>query len=647
MKLMNSENLWNSRTRISALLLALMLLLLTGCSSTGPAEAGTSEASGSTEETSLPTVTEPAYENEASEPYSSKSSLPEGTDRMFYAHVNGKVLKILAAENSSADAFLDLLKSGDVPVEMHDYGSFEKVGPLWTTLPRNDEQITTEPGDVILYQGDQITIYYDDVNNWSFTRLGKVQDLSQAELKDILGSGNVTVTFSLSEGRMEPESSKVLVVIFSRTGHTKPLAEYIAENLNADLYEIEAKVPYTDDDIKYYTNCRADREQNDPSARPEIAGELPDVTGYDTVFIGYPIWHGQAPKIIYTFLEGVDLSGKTIIPFCTSHSSPLGTSAENLHPLAPDAAWMEGRRFAIGTTAGEISEWVKSLDILSGQPADTGVFDFEKQTVLLNSGYEMPIIGLGTWTLSDDEAENSVYHALKSGMRLIDTARYYGNEVGVGRGLQKAIDEGIVTREDVFITSKIYGGNYERAGGIIDDALKDLNVDYIDLMLIHQPGYDDEGVYKAMEDAVRVGKLRSIGISNYYTKEQVDEVLSFATIVPAVIQNENHLYYQNTELQEYARQYGIVIESWYPFGGRGHTSEHFGNEVIKELAEKYGKSSAQIILRWQLQAGFIAIPGSSNPDHIAENYDIFDFELSEEDMQRIRELDQHERYENW
>ena len=646
MKLMNSGNLLSNRTRISALLLALMLLLLTGCSSTGPAETGALTESGSAEETTLPTVTEPASKNEASEPYSTKSSLPEGTDRMFYAHVNGKVLKILAAENSSADAFLDLLKSGDVPVEMHDYGSFEKVGPLGTTLPRNDEQITTEPGDVILYQGDQITIYYD-VNSWSFTRLGKVQDLSQAELKDILGSGNVTVTFSLSEGRMEPESSKVLVVIFSRTGHTKPLAEYIAEDLNADLYEIEAKVPYTDDDIKYYTNCRADREQNDPSARPEIAGELPDVTGYDTVFLGYPIWHGQAPKIIYTFLEGVDLSGKTIIPFCTSHSSPLGTSAENLHPLAPDAAWMEGRRFAIGTTAGEISEWVKSLDILSGQPADTGVFDFEKQTVLLNSGYEMPIIGLGTWTLSDDEAENSVYHALKSGMRLIDTARYYGNEVGVGRGLQKAIDEGIVTREDVFITSKIYGGNYERAGGIIDDALKDLNVDYIDLMLIHQPGYDDEGVYKAMEDAVRAGKLRSIGISNYYTKEQVDEVLSFATIVPAVIQNENHLYYQNTELQEYASQYGIVIESWYPFGGRGHTSEHFGNEVIKELAEKYGKSSAQIILRWQLQAGFIAIPGSSNPDHIAENYDIFDFELSKEDMQRIRELDQHERYENW
>lgn len=403
----------------------------------------------------------------------------EGDQPMIYAHVNGKVLKILAAENSSADAFLDLLKAGDVTVDMHDYGSFEKVGSLGTSLPRNDEQITTEPGDVILYQGDQITIYYD-VNSWSFTRLGKVQDLSQAELKEILGDGNVTITFSL---RDEASSSQV--------------------------------------------------------------------------------------------------------------------------------------------------------------------FNFESRTVLLNSGYEMPIIGLGTWTLNDDEAENSVYHALKSGMRLIDTARYYGNEVGVGRGLQKAINEGIVTREDVFITSKIYGGNYDRAGGIIDDALKDLNVDYIDLLLIHQPGHDDEGVYKAMEDAVRAGKLRSIGISNYYTKEQVDEVLSFAAIVPAVIQNENHLYYQNTELQEYVRQYGIVIESWYPFGGRGHTSEHFGNEVIKKLAEKYGKSSAQIILRWQLQAGFIAIPGSANPDHIAENYDIFDFKLSEEDMQLIRGLDRHERYENW
>ena len=259
----------------------------------------------------------------------------------------------------------------------------------------------------------------------------------------------------------------------------------------------------------------------------------------------------------------------------------------------------------------------------------------------------MPVIGLGTWTLSDEEAEESVYQALKVGMRLIDTARYYGNEVGVGRGLQKAIDEGIVTREDVFITSKIYGGDHEQAKGIIDDAIKDLNVDYIDLLLIHQPGTDDEGVYKAMEEAVADGRIRSIGISNYYTKEQVDEVLSFANITPAVIQNENHIYYQNKELQEYVRQYGIVIESWYPFGGRGHTAENFNNEAIVKIADEHDVTSAQVILRWHIQEGYIAIPGSSNPEHIAENYDIFDFELSEEEMREIEAINEQRRYENW
>ncbi len=267
--------------------------------------------------------------------------------------------------------------------------------------------------------------------------------------------------------------------------------------------------------------------------------------------------------------------------------------------------------------------------------------------VMLNSGYTMPVIGLGTWALSNEQAENSVYHALKCGMRLIDTARYYRDEPGVGRGLRRAIDEGIVTREEVFITSKVMPSDYDRAAAGIDDSLKDLGLDYIDLMLIHQPGWNDEAVYKALEDAVRAGKVRSIGISNYYTKEAVDEVLSYASIVPAVIQNENHLYYQNSALQEYVKPYGIVIESWYPFGGRGHTAENFNNEVILALAEKYGKTSAQIILRWQLQAGFIAIPGSSDPAHIAENFDIFGFGLTDEDMARIRALDLHRRYESW
>ena len=274
-------------------------------------------------------------------------------------------------------------------------------------------------------------------------------------------------------------------------------------------------------------------------------------------------------------------------------------------------------------------------------------FNFSTKTVRLNSGYTMPILGLGTWTLSNDEAENSVYHALKDGYRLIDTARYYRCEVGVGKGVRRAINEGIVTREEVFITSKIMPSDYERASQGIDDSLADLGMDYVDLMLIHQPGSNDEAVYKAMEQAVRDGKVRSIGISNYYTPEAFDEVMSYAEITPAVIQNENHIYYQNTALQEYVKKYGVVVESWYPFGGRGHTSESFNNETITAIAQSHEKTTAQIILRWHLQAGFIAIPGSSNPDHIAENYDIFDFELSDAEMQRIAAINQNRRYENW
>lgn len=164
----------------------------------------------------------------------------------------------------------------------------------------------------------------------------------------------------------EPEpttTDKTLVVYFSRTGHTRPLAEYAAELLDADLYELRAKIPYTDDDIRYYTDCRADREQRDPTARPEIEGPLPDVSGYGTVLLGYPIWHGQAPKILYTFLEGADMTGKTLVPFCTSASSPLGSSADNLHPLAPDAVWKEGKRFAIGTSKDEIDRWLTEIGL--------------------------------------------------------------------------------------------------------------------------------------------------------------------------------------------------------------------------------------------------------------------------------------------
>lgn len=272
-------------------------------------------------------------------------------------------------------------------------------------------------------------------------------------------------------------------------------------------------------------------------------------------------------------------------------------------------------------------------------------FNFSNRYVTLNNGIKMSIIGLGTWTFTNEEAEEAVYIAIKNGYRLIDTAEYYGDEVGVGKGVRKAISEGIVKREDIFVTSKIYASTDHNKA--IEKSLNNLDLDYIDLLLIHQPGFDDKGLYQTMEKYYKEGKLKAIGISNYYTKKAIDEVLSYAKIVPAVIQNENHIYYQNNELQEYVKQYGIIIESWYPFGGRGHTDENFNNETIIKIAKKYNKSSAQIILRWQLQAGYIAIPGSKNPDHIKENISIFDFELSDEDMKKIYNINENRRYENW
>ena len=297
--------------------------------------------------------------------------------------------------------------------------------------------------------------------------------------------------------------------------------------------------------------------------------------------------------------------------------------------------------------AGNVAATLSLVAKTSGRESTVGEFDFATKTVRLNSGYDMPILGLGTWTLNDEQAATSVYHALKDGYRLIDTARYYGNEVGVGRGIRKAIGEGIVKREEIFVTSKIMPGDYNRAAQGIDASLRDLGLDYLDLMLIHQPGANDEGVYKALERAVKAGKIRSIGISNYYTPADFERINRIAEIVPAVIQNENHPLYQNSKLQEYLKRYGTVIESWYPFGGRGNTEKILGNPAILEIAKLHKKTPAQIVIRWNLQAGYIVIPGSKNPAHIAENFNVFDFELSADDMKRIAAINKNRRFENW
>ncbi|MBQ7670463.1 MAG: hypothetical protein IJS45_07065 [Clostridia bacterium] len=265
----------------------------------------------------------------------------------------------------------------------------------------------------------------------------------------------------------QTENGGVIVVYFSRTGHTKPRAEYIRDELKADIYEIEAKIPYTDDDIKYYTDCRADREQNDPSARPEIEGELPDLSKYDTVFLGYPIWHGQAPKIIYTFLESVDVSGKTVIPFCTSASSPVGSSAENLHQLAPDAVWKDGTRFAIGTAREEIKEWLNNMNV-------------EKTLKLFVAGSETPV----TW---QDNASVDALKELAANGLTVQMSMYGGFEQVGSLGTNLPRDDKQTTTDygDVVLYSGnqiviFYGSNswsYTRLGHI--DLTKEEMIDLL------------------------------------------------------------------------------------------------------------------------------------------------------------------------
>ena len=248
----------------------------------------------------------------------------------------------------------------------------------------------------------------------------------------------------VTDGEPQGESS-VLVVYFSCTGHTRPLAEYAAEALQADIYEIQAKIPYTDEDIRYYTDCRADREQNDPAARPEIAGPLPDLSGYDTVLLGYPIWHGQAPKIIYTFLESFDLAGKTLVPFCTSASSPLGSSALNLHPLAPDAVWKEGKRFAIGTARDEMEQWLTEIGLKHTEQKEENALQMTVNGTALNVAWE------------DNAAVSALKTLAANGPVTVQTAAYGGFEqVGpLGTSLP---------RNDVSVTTApgdivLYAGN--------------------------------------------------------------------------------------------------------------------------------------------------------------------------------------------
>ena len=260
----------------------------------------------------------------------------------------------------------------------------------------------------------------------------------------------------------------------------------------------------------------------------------------------------------------------------------------------------------------------------------------EQKSVKLNNGLEMPMVGIGTFLLTPDEAEAAALSALQSGYRLIDTANAYVNEKAVGRAMKKSG----LDRKEIFLETKLWPAFYEQEDAV-EKTLQRLDTDYIDLLLIHQPAGNYVAGYELMEKAYKEGKVRAIGLSNF-NMEQMQEILNICEVKPAILQTEVHPYSQEPELKKFLEKEGMVIQAWYPLG-------HGDKALIQEplftrLAEKYHKNNAQIILRWHIQAGDIVIPGSKNPDHIRSNFDLFDFELTEEEMAEVAAMNKNKRY---
>ena len=260
--------------------------------------------------------------------------------------------------------------------------------------------------------------------------------------------------------------------------------------------------------------------------------------------------------------------------------------------------------------------------------------------ITLYNDVKVPALGIGTFMISPEDTENSVYAALKLGYRMIDTANAYMNEEAVGKGLAKAIAEGIVTREEVFVSTKIWPTLYETENAV-DKTLERLNLTYVDLLFIHQPSGNYVAGYRLLEKAYKDGKTRSLGISNM-GGEVLENFLAQIKIAPHVIQLEAHPYCTEKETMAQLSKYGTKLMGWYPLG---HGDPGLVKEpVFTQMADKYHKSNAQIVLRWHTQMGFLTIPGSKNPDHIRDNGNIFDFALTDDEMAEIAKLDGTKKY---
>ena len=258
--------------------------------------------------------------------------------------------------------------------------------------------------------------------------------------------------------------------------------------------------------------------------------------------------------------------------------------------------------------------------------------------VKLNNGVKMPILGYGVFQIPDqEECERCVLDAIEVGYRLIDTAQAYGNEEAVGKAVKKCG----VPREKLFITTKVWISNagYENAKKSIEESLKKLQLDYLDLLLIHQPFNDYYGTYRAMEELYKEGKIKAIGVSNFYPDRLID-LIKFNEVVPAVNQVETHVFNQQVKAQEIMNKYGVQIQAWAPFAeGKNNL---FSNETLKEIGDKYNKSIAQVALRYLIQRGVSVLPKSVSKERMIQNFDVFDFELTAEDMDVIAALDTKE-----
>lgn len=253
----------------------------------------------------------------------------------------------------------------------------------------------------------------------------------------------------------------------------------------------------------------------------------------------------------------------------------------------------------------------------------------------LNNGVKIPKMGIGTFRLSNAQAEQSVKYALADGYHLIDTAQAYNNERGVGAGIRASK----LDRKDLFVSTKLWPSSYADPNAV-DDALQRLGLDYIDLLFLHQPMGDWKKGYRQLERAYKAGKIKAIGISNF--EDHLQELLDFAEIKPQVIQVEAHPYYTQDQVRQTLKPYGTRLMAWYPLGSGN--SGLINEPVFAKLGKKYGKSNVQIILRWHTQMGFIVIPGSNNPEHIKQNHDIYDFQLTDQDMAEIAKINKNQRF---